>query len=237
MTNKKLTDLYQNNWKATSEKMNKIVSNPEYEVKPTNPLLLVIKDEEKFNSADIRIMFYGQETNDWGGNFEDKIEETKVIYNDFFNTNACFSYGGQFWNGISLFVKKIRQKNPDKRIEFLWNNVVKFGKSGGKNMPPKYIYNIEKENFSIIGEEIDIIKPNLLLFLSGPYYDHVLINQIEGFDQKEKIGDFTSRQLSSFTFKNELIAYRTYHPNYLWRNNINKYFDTIIEDFEKKKTV
>jgi uracil-DNA glycosylase len=214
--------------------MNEVVSNSKYDTKPTNPLLLVLRDEKKFNSADIRIMIYGQETNDWGGNFENNIEETKVIYNDFFNTNACFSYGGQFWNGVNLFLKKIRQKYPEKKVEFLWNNVVKFGKSGEKNTPPKYISDIENENFAILGEEIDIIKPNLLLFLSGPYYDHILKNQIKGFDKKEELSDFTSRQLSKFKYNEEVLCYRTYHPNYLWRNDINKYFDRILDDFKIK---
>ncbi len=236
MVNKKLTSLYEKNWEITSRKMNEVIDNQEYIIKPTNPLLLVLKDEEKFNNADIRIIIYGQETNDWCGNFEADIEETKLTYNNFFNTNECFKYAGHFWNGISLFIKKMREKYPEKKVEFLWNNVVKFGRSGGKNRPPTYIYEIEKENFAILNEEINIINPNLLLFLSGPEYDDILINQIKSFSQNEELNGFSNRQLTKFKYNEKILAYRTYHPNYLYRNDIDKYFDRILQDFKIIKT-
>lgn len=232
MTNQKLLELYKNNWDITSEKLNSLIINSEYKTKPTNPLLLVVSDEEKFNTADIRIIIYGQETNNWGGDFENNIDEIKCIYNDFFNTKYCFKYGGQFWNGIKLLVKKIHEKYPNKSVEFLWNNVVKIGRSGKKNMPPKYIYKIEKEHFNVLNKEIEIIKPNLLIFLSGPNYDYIINNQIKGFNNKQRMEGFTKRELLKFMVDEKIPAYRTYHPNYLWRNNIHKYFDAILNDLK-----
>ena len=76
--------------------------------------------------------------------------------------------------------------------------------------------------------EVNILKPDIILFLSGPYYDNILKEQFENIKYKN-VNGFTKRQLAKLKMDNVDYSFRTYHPNYLYRNDINKYFDAIIE--------
>ena len=225
--NSELLRLYKSNWDKLSNELIEI-KDSNSDTNPTNPLLIRIGDEKKYQEADLRVMIFGQETNDWGNDFQNDIEYIQSIYDDFFTTKRCFSYAGQFWNGISRFLKKLEEKNKGKSVEFIWNNVVKIGKSGGKGMPPEYIYQIEKNQFSILSKEIEILEPNIVLFLSGPYRDHILKNQFKNIEF-ESIENYNLKQLAKVKLENVEYAFRTYHPNYLWRVGINNYFDTIID--------
>jgi len=226
--NNKLTKLYSDNWLDFARKLEEIKES-ELTVKPTNPLLITVQDEYKYINADIRVMIFGQETNDWGGDFMNDIKHIISIYEDFFSSKHCFKYGGQFWNGISRFLKMLELQNPNKSIEFIWNNVIKVGKSGKKGKPPEYIYHVEKENFRILNEEMQILQPNLVLFLSGPYYDNILIEQFKdiGF---QNIEEYQQKQIAKVNLLNCDSAFRTYHPNYLWRNGIDNYFEAILKE-------
>jgi len=236
MIDKQLKDLYLERWELLSEKLKNIVETSEYSIKPANPLLLTLKDETKFIEADIRIMIFGQETNSWGKEgFHNDINKTLKRYDDFFHEKGYWEYGKGFWNGVLLFLDKIHAKYPNKKIEFIWNNLIKIGKSNKRGKPPHYIRNIEKEHFNIINEEIEIINPNLILFLSGPNYDYILDKEIEGFDKEGKLEGFTPRKLLKFKFKEKIPCYRTYHPNYMWRSsNIHSYYGAIVNDLDIK---
>lgn len=230
--NSKLQKIYKDKWNILSSKLNEILQDDLKENKPTNPLLLFINDE-KYQNADIKIMIFGQETNDWEGDFQNDINISLDTYNNFYNSNDCFRYSGQFWNGFNRFLMLLNEKYPNKKIEAIWNNVIKIGNSGrDKNYPPEYIYNIEKEYFSVISDEINILNPDIILFLSGPNYDNEIRNSLNNISFKQLSKDFTEKQLAKLEYQNYKNVYRTYHPNYLWRNNINSYFLEIIDDLK-----
>lgn len=70
--NKKLLNLYRRYWPE-------IVSSLEGN-QLSNPLLLYINDEEKYKNADIKIMFFGQETNTWEGELGNKSIDELLVY-------------------------------------------------------------------------------------------------------------------------------------------------------------
>ena len=231
--NEKLIELYKSNWTKISDELNAIISNKNYSQKPTNPLLLSI-DEEKYLNSEIKVLFLGQETNDWGNNFTGNIEETLEIYDDFYNSKyALNSYGGHFWNGINRFIELLEKKFSEKRINYTWSNVVKIGASGrDQNHPENYIYNIELEYFKVLEKELEILRPDIILFVSGPNYDSNIEKNLKGVEFNTCNSSFSKRQIAKLKFKEFNNIYRTYHPNYLWRNNINEYFETIINDIK-----
>lgn len=225
-----LKKMYLENWDNLSNELKGILNDDTKEYKPTNPLLICL-DEEKYKSSDIKIMIFGQETNDWGDDFNDDPDDTLNTYNDFFNSNACYGYGGHFWNGLNRFLTLLNQKFPEKTIGSVWNNVIKVGNSGrNRNNPPEYIYNIEKTYFNVIESEIEILQPNIILFVSGPYYDAEIRNSLPDVSFGKLSDSFSERAIAKLKFKNLNNVYRTYHPNYLWRKGINNYFDEIIND-------
>lgn len=234
--NERLRHLYESHYESLAEELNsaneELEEENNYEERGTNPLLLMV--DENFVNADLKIMFFGQETNFWlaernDGAFLGEIQPVIDLYKGFYLEGYCYKYGGQFWNGISKFKKLINAKIPDKRIGFIWNNVVKIGKCD-KGFPHE-INDIAIKHFNVIFEEIKIVQPDIMVFMSGPNYDHE-IKKILGEYKTTQIGSFSKRQLCKMEFENLPTSIRTYHPNYLWRNGIDKYFNAIVDEIK-----
>lgn len=225
--NEQLLELYKSKWENLMKEYSNTYDNNNLSPKPTNPLLIKVRNEEDYASADIRLMIFGQETNNWYER-NNSIDDVWKKYDVFFNDGRCYKKGGQFWNGVKRFEERISKKFSDKKIRFIWNNIVKIGKSNKKGLPPDHIYKLERDHFSVIKDEIEIIAPNFLLFFTGPYYDNKIEDNF-GKINTEPVSPYSSRQVASFKIGN-ISAIRTYHPNYLWRNNIDAYFDAIIDE-------
>ena len=147
------------------------------------------------------------------------------LYEEFFLSGNCYSYGGQFWNGISRCVQLVEQEINEK-FGVVWNNIIKVGKCG-KGAPTESIQDIQFEHFNVFKKEIEILKPDLLIFFSGPNYDYQT-KKAFGKIEKKLVDGFTERQLCELEILNTALAFRTYHPNYLWRNDINKFLIPIV---------
>ena len=227
-TNKKLSVLYstldilkevEGYNKRTKERSNKAVY----------PLFL--RTNKCYGDADKKLMIFGQETNGWGGIYGSGVTVDDVMneYETFFNTKYCYTYAGQFWNGVKYFVNKLRKKYPNNSIDYVWNNIVKMG-FDKKGFPYNIYDKIIKPNLNdIIKKEIKILKPHVIIFFTGPNYDHI-INDIFNEPQRKSIKGFTERELCEIIIPDIERAYRTYHPNYLYRNNIDRYFKKIIKE-------
>lgn len=194
---------------------------------PTNLLCLNISDD--YLSSDIKVMVFGQETNDWHGAYsgEDKADWLKTIYDDFFTSKYCYSYGGQFWNGVSKLVNSIENRTG-KTVGLLWNNIVKIGKDGDKGRPEVAIIDWQKPALDFIIEEIKTAKPDIVIFFTGPDYD----DRLQAVFKDITFNSTPSRaprELSIVTSEDlPASSIRTYHPNYLWRNDFDSYLDDIL---------
>ncbi len=231
-----LNELYLSKWENYCMQIKPIVEG-NFDVKPTNPLL--ISPNNDYESADIRVMIFGQETNDWekifnpNSNPNDKITELLNVYNQFYNLAGYVSHRRRhFWDGFRLFKKILGDKYPNKRISYVWNNIIKIGKAGNPNNPPEFIYNIERNYFSVVEEEIKILKPHIILFLTGPNYDEYIKYKLPNAIIKQLL-KFPIKKMAKVQLSNVNYAYRTYHPRYLYMqkdNAIEAYFLTIVND-------
>jgi hypothetical protein len=184
----------------------------------SNPLLLKINDEEQYQEADLKVMFFGQETNTWEGGLGSKsIEELLGTYSRFFCEGKCFRYGGPFWNTVKDYTGEIKEAFPDKRVEIVWNNLIKLGKESSKGTPKKSLVGIQKEVFPVIKEELAILKPDVVLFFTGPRYDQYLKAEWPDLTYHELTHE-PARKLARLKGESLPVqAFRTYHPNYLYR--------------------
>jgi hypothetical protein len=224
--NNHLLRLYQKYWDG-------LLSTPNRD-RLGNPLLIHINDEEKYQNADLKIMFFGQETNTWEGKLGDKsIDELLHTYSEFFGKGKCFRYGGQFWNAVRDYVHSIKQMAPDKNVEFAWNNLIKLGKADSKGRPEADLIEFQRKEFPVIKREIEILKPDLMIFFTGPYYDRYIADEWSDVIFSD-IQNWKKRELAAI--KHERLpanAFRTYHPNYLYRRGKLYYSDvkeTIFSD-------
>lgn len=113
--NEALGNLYSLKWDKLKAGLKPIIEDEKLDIKPANPLLLYIDNEEEFKNADIRLMIYGQETNSWYEKENGSIDDILTLYDGFFNKGDCWKYGGQFWNGISRFLSSLQKKFPEKK--------------------------------------------------------------------------------------------------------------------------
>ena len=119
--------------------------------------------------------------------------------------------------------------SSDKKIEFCWNNVIKIGRVGVGNSPK--INQIKEEFFNVLLNEIEILKPNIIILFTGPKYDC----HVEKYIGKYKtipISNFSINELSKVEFENLnlKLCLKTYHPNYLYRSGLRaKVINEIIK--------
>ena len=135
--NRQLFALYESKYTELSENIRvineRLSLDGKLKQRATNPLLLKVTDD--YINADIKIMFFGQETNGWlreknKGEFCNEIGPVLSLYEKFYLSGECFSYGGHFWNGVARFKSLLQKQIPNKTIVFVYNNVLKIGKCG-----------------------------------------------------------------------------------------------------------
>lgn len=151
---KELSELYNSKWNSCQENiLNQVECALPFLIAPTN---------EYYNS-DKRIMIIGQETNRWAGEMYGKYEiqtpENLMNLNDIF-VNIDSDYKSPFWNFINDLQKLISD------IKIVVNNIVKIGKKHGRGCDDN-INNLTLQHFNILSEEIKILKPDILIFLTG----------------------------------------------------------------------
>ena len=227
--NQELNELYKSKWKSFSNQLNMIVDDDSVSKKPTNPLLIRLHDEEKYQKAEIRIMIVGQETNDWENVFYDDIEKISGVYKSF-TKREQFQHKGFFKNHINNFLKRIRTKYPEKSMEWVWNNIVKVGKVKSKGFPGEKIHNIEKEHFKVFQSELEILKPNVVLFFTGDY-DKILNFHLPQMSRKP-LNDLPEKHVQELQIENVRYAFRMRHPtnlHFMGKKVYNNYYERILE--------
>ena len=224
----------QDEWKKTillpyAEKHPEAISNPFY-----------YRVSNEYFNANKRIMIIGQETNKFG------------VYTDNWNSQPwCVDYlrfqlwkipsdSGEKYNA-SPFWRMFREFN-NRGIVPSWNNVDKIQQyRKGENSP----LSLELESFfsqrygnddkSLLQREIELDKPDILLFITGPYYCFTMATAL---GLKEEV--LKSYRPSSQKYCVEITdllnvgakAFWTYHPRYL--NQIHELLpcvDEISENF------
>jgi hypothetical protein len=69
-----------------------------------------------------------------------------------------------FYTGLKKFVRALQKRSPNKNITFGITQL-RLAKVMVR-ISPAYIYNIEKKYFNVIAQEIEILQPDIILFLS-----------------------------------------------------------------------
>lgn len=190
----RLTNLYGSKLLGLYSALQPVVEGEEYPVKPALPLLLWLENDAKdYTDADLKVMIFGRETNNWNSDDKDcykmqygfdlnnsedirgEVLSIQSIYEGFFQKGA--RQRTQFINrGIKRFMNQLRTRFPNRTIESVWNNISKIGnskaahgKSSGR--PANYIREIENKYFNVVKDEIEILQPDIILFLgSGKEY-------------------------------------------------------------------
>lgn len=190
------------------------------------------------NSDDILAEIRGRHTDINGNDLPEDQEMYGLtdIYHEY-----CFEETGvpknQFTRRLYQFIHLLEQRTG-KRIGCVWNNLFKIGRGkagtgGCCGQSPDYIKNVEKETFDVINKEIEILAPDIIIFMTGTAVDNVIM---------EKFG----LPYNEFPFINENLpnlrrvdipgikyAARTIHPSRKSNAEFEAYSNALIDDMLK----
>lgn len=253
---KQLANLYEPKWNELKQQLDA------QNIKVQSPFMLGVAlehnnqggyvDESWWTDADLKVMVFGQEPLNWpmpilddGSQVQsdDFVELYQRFYSDnykgeYFLTdsdnhlakNKFFSMG---FNGIMSGIKDfvLGEQYSDKKVAYLWNNISKLSVGGRKGVDCG-IHNLEKEYFHVIPQEIEILKPDVLIFLTGPgqntYYSYIQDNfNVKGSPIPLAGNDIDA--VAKLDIEGISLAYKTYHPT------ATKDGDRGITDAEKWK--
>jgi hypothetical protein len=115
-----------------------------------------------------------------------------------------------------------------KTTSFVWNNLVKIGKNGLNGRPAPVVLDWQDHLFDLLRQEVAILRPHVVLFFTGPYYDAFLARAFPGV-RFDPVAPRTVRQLARVRVDSlPEHSLRTYHPNYLWRKNFDGWLRDIV---------
>jgi hypothetical protein len=151
----------------------------EWEDNVSAPLLMHVFDD--YVTMDQKILFVGQETHSWGQmKDETSVQLLQAKYQGF-NLGKSADYGDKkpfrylrspFWNFNRSVFHGCNFANPSVTRNtngFLWTNISKFDCNSTTPSPTLQESNLE--GFELLKAEIAILKPDVVVFLTGSKYD------------------------------------------------------------------
>lgn len=180
-----------------------------------------------------KILVVGQETNGW--EFNESVKDSMLF-------TLYFLYSAQHNGKLSFtfpfeFCKSVNNYNYDenyRKTYFAWVSLRKFAYNEKHAYPlGREIQNIVDNEFNILEEEIRIIKPDIVLFLTGPNYDDYIKTQLGGvkFYELENSG-YKKRRFARV--EHEVLpekSFRIYRPEYLNRVHLkNEYLERLKKE-------
>lgn len=197
------------------------------------------KHEEWYTKADIKIMFFGREPNWWvrydeEGEAPADVGKVMSVYEDYLddNYNAAdahfykegIDHRNRFLlfgvNGIMSGIRELLKDFSDKRISLVWNEISKLSKrkGGGGKAVNAFEHSIEKKYFHVIPEEIKILRPDIVVFLTGPkeikYCDYIREN-FNIIGEPIAISGLSTNDVEKLQIEGVKLAYLTHHPGYM----------------------
>ena len=221
--NNQLYDLYDSKWNDFLSMKDQLDNEGIYDY--SSPLLMYCWEQE-YEEGNKKILFVGQESNSWyedGSSLnENSLNQVISNYEDFDLGNG---YNSPFWH----FVHNLNNRFNNSSHSFLWTNINKFGLDKGKGRPNKRVTELENQYFNILKDELNIINPDAVIFLTGPNYDNDIKNKLGSIKFIKCTTDHDVREFARL--ENQYLpydSYRIYHPNYLsYNSSTDEYLDTL----------
>ncbi|MCQ2089158.1 MAG: hypothetical protein MJY93_02805 [Fibrobacter sp.] len=213
-----------------------------------------------------RIMIVGQETNGWYSNFGNynglvhnpsrMVELSLEAYDDFTKYAVLNNGNNIFWTFLNELYKKVFKRDivdADGNLGHVWLNVFLteaidyFQKQGKPSTESKIAAGVLKQQDRLLYHLLKLLKPRIILFLSGPKLDWALEQYV--FSENYAVGcltfskgcensSFGSNAFAKVEMKNvipelaETKIYRMYHPNhfrYLGKDGMDEYKKYVFE--------
>ena len=213
--NQKLLKLFESKWDVVHKVCNAVKEEELWTVLHLACVPL------NYGKMKYKILIVGQENDGWG--MEDNARLSMFATLDFLDSKdyndirPFFSFPYKFCKSIN----NLGDIQDSKKTYFTWANLREFSfNETPKTSLGKEAQSIIDNEFNILEEEIKIINPDIVLFLTGPTYDYYIKNQLKGVEFKTvenyQIGQFARVEHKSLPDN----SFRIYHPFYLRINGL-----------------
>ena len=177
----------------------------------------LIEPNAKFVESPLKLVIVGQETGDWERASPDDLDvERQLECYRKFNLNGRANgrvHPGAFWS----LVRKLERSVLSTTHACAALNLNRFSENG-RRPSPRNLEIMAKLDFLLM-EELYLLKPNLVVFFTGPQYDHRLEKLLH--PTWAAVGGFNQRQVARLDSSSlPCPVFRTYHPTYLRRRHL-----------------
>jgi len=207
--NIQLYEVYRKFWNNLKDALQKINT---VNLKISDPLLLYAFPE--YEKAKVKLLIVGQQTCGWSDDSGDTLDADpiKKVMERYKNFHLGEKYKkSPFWYSSHDLYNKLNPDGP--AYGFLWSNLIRVDQNCQR--PKELIENVVCESSPLLAYEINLLKPDIVVFFTGPYYDNRL-KKTFGKLTFEKVEGFRERVLSRIQHDGlPKYSFRTYHPNYL----------------------
>lgn len=145
-----------------------------------------------------------------------------------------------FTRRMKQFASDLQKRLGTTRMEYLWNNLYKIGRGGARHgkccgQPPAYIKEMEMRYFDVLREELAILKPDIIIFMTGGTADNAIIERFDLPNKPFFCIDDSLPYLRRVDIPNVKYAARTIHPSTPGVTNatLEAYNQALIEDIVK----
>ncbi|MCF4127686.1 hypothetical protein [Methylobacterium sp. SyP6R] len=207
---------------------------------------MLIKIPTGWEAAEHKILWIGQETAGWSwereqlradglgweypdiaslgdfAQYEEAVEALIYGYGEFnFAANHPVSRG-PFWRYFRWALETVEAHGPTSMV---WTNVVRCSSNSEQGYTlgavPKAIGSaFLVRQRGLLAAEIEVLRPTLTIFVSGPHYDVYVSNELPGCE-RVALAPFPIQQAARFTHPTlPSASFRTYHPGYLNRSEL-----------------
>jgi hypothetical protein len=197
----------------------------------TYPLLINIFPE--YLIAPVKLFVVGQQTRGW----QKKTEGDAITY--LIQRYEHFHLGQRyrrtpFWQACHQLNLKLNPDGP--QYGFIWSNLIKIDQN--KHRPVAEIEEKVCTAFPVLPLEIQISRPDVVVFFTGPNYDFRLKKTFYGLTF-QAIAGYKVRTLAR-VIHNSLPynSFRTYHPAYIRRSKqllLEEIVSKIVTSFQEGK--
>jgi len=182
---------------------------------------LLMSPNAIYNVQPLPLLIIGQETNGWHYNVDD-LELQMKVYEDF-NVGIDY-YASPFWN----VTRKVEKSLGNAPYSCAWTNISKFDLDNSRSYG-LYESEISKVD-DLLLKEIDILKPRICIFFTGPSFDERIKGIFENINFFE-VADYNLREFCRLEHSClPYHTYRAYHPNYMRRMGYENDFIEFISN-------
>lgn len=195
----------------------------------SSPLFVDVDIETgNYLNSDYKVLYVGKETNCWYNMQErerdgllSSITQKKEYLTKLLNLYYTFNLGQHYNTAIITFYRILlnKLKGTHGNVGILWTNLLRhdYFRNGRSSNNGKVPWEVEQQisynrNF-IFRKEIEILKPDAIVFVTGPNYDYILENSYEGIEKKP-VENYLIRE--ACTMKHPILpgkCIRVTHPN------------------------